>query len=984
MKTMASARTLAPLAALALLSLIAGSARAQDGAPVETFDDPALPGWERTPNAIVADGVLRIQGEGYAIRPDAQVSGGLILRLRFEGDGFLEVRYRISEAGMYILRLSPGEVALVREGGGRQVTLASAPSGQTIGEWWLLEIGLAGPEQHIFLGPGVEIHAVDDEPLTGGGSMLHVFGQAVGEFDDLTLIGSGAPPSPPALTPPAEAPAASGVPAYQAGAWIRLGGPPGGLGYDIRMQPDNPDIMYVTDGFTGTYKSVDGGLSWFPVNEGVETSPGAGTTTFCATIDPHDHDSVWIGLQLSGHIYRSPDSGQSWEQRDSGLIFEDCLRSVRGITIDPNDPDVMFAGVEVDSRCWSELTISRRQGVVRGEVYRSADAGLTWTRVWDGENLARYIWIDPRDSDRVYVSTGIFDRDAYNSDIPNNVPGGVGILRSDDGGLTWEVLDGANGLGGLYVPSLFMHPEDPDTLLAAVTAPAIKPGGEGAYVTRDGGDTWRRILSLGPGIGVDVVEISGADPDVWYAGTENRIYRSDDAGATWGQFAMGMPDRESGMPIDLQVDPRDPLRIFVNSYSGGNMMSADGGQTWEDASHGYSGLRVHTIAVAPGSGWMVFANEFRSDNGGQTWSGTGMASRSLVILPGEDDTRYRLLSAATYGLFGSSQDGGLTWQSAQIADTDGAPFSAVLAAAPSNPQILYLGYFHWNCGPSRSGGSYELCFHSMPGMLRSQDGGLTWQAVQVPVNHSILTLAVQPNDPQTVYAGTARGLYTSRDGASTWEYVDGVDDVASSAAVGNPDLQRMPAPSIADILFDPSDPETIYVASRPGAVLRSRDGGESWEQTASGLDPNEPVNDLLADPSRPGVLYAGSSLSGVFVSIDGGATWQAVNNGLERRDVAVLALSQDGTVLYAGTASGNGGSGIWRLGTPAGEPQGSQPPVSPMPAIPQQAAATPLPDPGLAGAPARRLPAIGLVLGVVIGSTLLVALVLASLRIRRR
>jgi MYXO-CTERM domain-containing protein len=77
---------------------------------------------------------------------------------------------------------------------------------------------------------------------------------------------------------------------------------------------------------------------------------------------------------------------------------------------------------------------------------------------------------------------------------------------------------------------------------------------------------------------------------------------------------------------------------------------------------------------------------------------------------------------------------------------------------------------------------------------------------------------------------------------------------------------------------------------------------------------------LLPDPNRQGVIYAASKFSGVFVSTDGADTWTSLVNGLERKDAQVLALSQDGTVLYLGTASGSGGAGVWRLGTPAGLP----------------------------------------------------------------
>jgi hypothetical protein len=77
---------------------------------------------------------------------------------------------------------------------------------------------------------------------------------------------------------------------------------------------------------------------------------------------------------------------------------------------------------------------------------------------------------------------------------------------------------------------------------------------------------------------------------------------------------------------------------------------------------------------------------------------------------------------------------------------------------------------------------------------------------------------------------------------------------------------------------------------------------------------------LLPDPNRQGVIYAASKFSGVFVSTDWADTWTSLVNGLERKDAQVLALSQDGTVLYLGTASGSGGAGVWRLGTPSQAP----------------------------------------------------------------
>lgn len=69
---------------------------------------------------------------------------------------------------------------------------------------------------------------------------------------------------------PTRPPPVSGASPLADQTWVRLGGPLGGLGYDIRMDPRNPDVMYVTDSGAGTFKSTDGGQTWFPVNTGID------------------------------------------------------------------------------------------------------------------------------------------------------------------------------------------------------------------------------------------------------------------------------------------------------------------------------------------------------------------------------------------------------------------------------------------------------------------------------------------------------------------------------------------------------------------------------------------------------------------------------------------------------------------------------------------------------------------------------------------
>lgn len=246
--------------------------------------------------------------------------------------------------------------------------------------------------------------------------------------------------------------------------WVRLGGPLGGIGYDIKMDPTNPDVMYVTDAFSGIHKSIDGGKSWFPINNGIETKAGESgdsTPVFCVTIDPNDSNIIWVGLQNRGALYQSINGGETWVEKVNGIIEKNGF-TVRGISVEPGNSNIVYAAGEISSWYWAGKDINF-QGfdMTKGVVYKSTDGGENWITIWRGDNLARYIIIDPNDPNILYISTGIFDRIAVNSDPQNNVPGGTGIFKSIDGGVTWNSIN--NGLKksvcwlSVYAPERFKN-----------------------------------------------------------------------------------------------------------------------------------------------------------------------------------------------------------------------------------------------------------------------------------------------------------------------------------------------------------------------------------------------------------------------------------------------------------------------------------------------------------------------------------------------
>lgn len=696
--------------------------------------------------------------------------------------------------------------------------------------------------------------------------------------------------------------------------WVRTGGPLGGLGYDIRMRPDTPDIMYVTDAWAGVHKSIDNGKTWININEGIDarTGPsGDAIPVFCLTIDPNNNDIIWIGTQSVKGIYRSTDGGLTWVKRINGIVENSGL-TIRGIAVEPGNSDVIYVAGEIDSWQWAgQEKWGREFDKVKGVVYKSTDAGMNWQPIWRGDNLARYILIDPNDVNTIYVSTGIFDREAANSDSAANVPGGVGILKTTDGGTTWDEIN--NGLNNLYLGSLFMHPENSQILLAGAGNNAY-PAGGGIYLTTNGGGDWRYM----GGDHITSVEFASENPDVAYAAGSERFYRSDDGAQTWrtyGGRVWGPEGIRPGFPIDFQVDPRDSMRIFVNNYGGGNLLSEDGGQTWISASTGYTGADLTDITVDPTNPSIIYVNgrsgPFRSTDGGTTWQGLNpihlreIAEGARVVVD-PHNPNHILMSSAHGGWTYESTDSGLNWMlvtdyntelnNLQWSDTN-QKFQGMqsIAFAPSNPNKVYGGFGVWRCAANAED---QMC-NTPPivSILTSEDNGDTWTRHKDTAfdGLTVTEIIVHPTNADKAWAATAGGgVFRTTDGGINWE----------SASNGLGEIKVM------DLAIASDNPDVLYAATATEGVYKSADGGVSWQSKRVGMDPNEPIGSVVIDPIQPNTVYAGSWSSGVYVSEDAGTSWSRINDGLRTRSIRALAISSDGKVLYAGTR----GEGVFRLG----------------------------------------------------------------------
>lgn len=898
------------LISFACVTLIFAPAAQSQGLGVvyqENFDSGQAKGWELESGWTVANGVLIGEGHRWArYMSGAWSDYRFRFRLRILA-GDVHANYRLSDASRYYAGFYGGNSALNKQYFPDKFFNGIANSQFVLsrGGWHAIEIIGQGARITVTADGATVLDCTDPEPILSGSIAFETLDNSKVEIDDVSVIGPAPTPTPTPL---------------KGYTWIRTGGPLGGLGYDVRMRPDNPDVLFVTDAWAGVHESTNGGKSWFPANEGIVTRTsfsGDAIPIFCLTIDPRNYDIVWAGTQGMRGIFNSTDGGKTWVEKDKGVVEEQGI-TFRGFTVDPRSSNTVYAAAEISSFVWAGQSINGREfDLTKGVVYKTTDGGENWSAVWRGDNLARYIWIDPRNPDVLYISTGIFDREAANSDHTKELAGGVGIVKSSDGGRTWKTAN--NGLKNLYIGTLFMHPTNPDILLAGAGNNAFRQG-SGVYLSTNAGESWVQVLSTGTDA-VTSVEFATSNPNIAYAGGDPFFYSSQDGGRTWNRLAQdnwGPPGVRIGFPIDFQVDPRDPDRLFTNAYGGGNFVSTDGGRTWQVASQGYTGAEMNAVAVDPTDAATVYAGArsgfFKTTAGGADWQPVNFPPADVregaaaAIDPA--DPRHVLISDQQYGRMWNSLDGGRAWQTvvdyaSQLTtmktDDNNVQMQGINAIvfAPSDPRIVYAGFAVRWCVFFNNP---QYCAVPSQGIFRSSDGGANWQAVDGAGldRVSILALAVHPTNPNVVFAATGgKGVMKTSDGGQSW--------VTANQGIGNSYARA--------IAIDPSNPQILHAGTEGAALFKSTDGGATWRQSSAGLDPNALVRAIVIDPRKPATLYAGDLRSGAYVSEDGGAHWVQINNGLRTRAVRALALSGDGKHLYAAT----NGEGVFRLDV-GGEP----------------------------------------------------------------
>ena len=649
---------------------------------------------------------------------------------------------------------------------------------------------------------------------------------------------------------PADAPAV----APAVGAWATAG-PYGGQIRALAVSPVTSQTVCAAVTGAGSFRTTDGGDHWDlavpdPAARGVVYSPAA----------PHTLYHWGSGL------HRSDDDGLTWQELTPGAI--------QAFALDPQDEDTLW--------------------IADGpEVHRSTDGGNHWelrSGEWPANVGPSVLAIRPDDSATVYVGLG------------NGL-----VYRSVDAGLSWTpVNDGlpeANSLN--QAMALAIHPFAPDVLLFSRMHDEVAH----LYRSDDGGESWTAIeVAVSPDRGfVSGVAFSTQVSGTVYASMMGgALAASSDGGLTWTTTDATSTGASDNM-YSLGLDPNSQRPIYLGEWEKGTYRWRQDRDAWERATEGITGLHIDDMVAVPGHPEVAYAacgnvGVFGTDNAGHDWRQVGMAGedgspirgRSVGVDPLQPERIYIGGDSIPAELY-RNPSGGDVWER-EVLPFDSLSMIDVVAVSPVTPALVYAGGQDVDIG------------RDLGILFISRDYGDTWTELSVSQHISMVSdIAIHPLDARTMYVSTYRrdealnevespglGVFRSTDGGETW----------------GPVVQGIGHYPVWSLAMHPDDPGTLYAggwrsgAARP-AVFKSTNGGESWEFTGLQFDYGD-VSDVVVDPLSPDTVYASCRDLGLYQSLDAGATWSRAAGSLGSVGIHQMAIASgdDRTMLYVGTFGG--------------------------------------------------------------------------------
>ena len=631
----------------------------------------------------------------------------------------------------------------------------------------------------------------------------------------------------------------------------------GGSVESVIVNPVTPTTLYAASSKAGLFQSRNGGESWsllFAGTAGVEDP----------VVNPHAPHTVYAHLPWT--LYRSDDEGDTWTplypqfpttetsqarchfrirtyvHPISDTVFAAACGAAHGnesgllVSDDDGDEWISITNGITDTRITAlafhpEYSRTMYVGTGSGHVFTTSNGGMTWTHASKPVGYVGDLAVNPSGRELWVVS--------------NDTAGDPCLVRkTETGNLSgWTTL-------AQTTESCF-HPGPSIEFVSGTTGTAfVADFGldivEGLIKTTDGGNNWTALSPEGRGVVQDIA-VNPAHTDTLHAAMrwEGGMYKTTDGGASWDLANQGL----SGLYArNIEVHPDKPYVLYAELNSEDLHKGTRGGETWQ---HLLSPPRAQCIEVDPFTATRLYAGVGGtqshigiSDDGGQTW--TSSAPFPIPVPEGQDiwSSPEELLAVpkqrgtllASVGVHGNP---GIIYRSPDY----GATWTPVYTHAWGDHEILDL-----EVDAELSNTLYAATPNGKDGLLISTDGGKTWDQTGVGKEGMEFaeSIAVEQEPPYRVFVLTgyqSRQLYVSANHGLTWTRV----------------ISSWKVPNAAGIAFAGTDPAALYATGAQEGLLRSTDGGETWEP-AAGILGQVPVYSLatVTDTDRT-IIYAGTT-----------------------------------------------------------------------------------------------------------------------------
>ncbi len=616
----------------------------------------------------------------------------------------------------------------------------------------------------------------------------------------------------------------------------------------VAVAESDPNVLYVgmgehaprgvmTSYGDGVYKSTDAGKTWVKI--------GLDNTRHIAMIriHPQNPDVVYVAAQGALHgptqergVYKSEDGGKTWKM----VLYVDENSGCADLSMDMTNPRILYAALWDHRRLpWQMVSGGKGSG-----LYKSTDAGATWTKLHKGlpQEMGKMgISVSRANPERVFA--------VIESDTEKEKGG---VFRSDDAGKSWERVskDHRTVQRAWYYTEIFADPRDENTVYV-LNSPALK--------SIDGGKTFSSVFS----------NTHGDHHDLWINPKNNKnLVLSNDGGAAVSFNGGDSFSPQDGMPTAqfyrLSVDNVFPYRIYTGQQDNSSVM----------------------ISSRNTTGGSITVREWEPSAGGE----------SAFIAFDPDAPQY---------VMGGSYQGTIELLNLETKEGKGVMVSPIQYQSVPAREMKYR--FNWNA-PIIYSQREKAFYHAGNKVLKTTDLGKTWTAISPDLTRAdtaklglggapytnegaggenygtISYLMESPKEAGIFWAGSDDGLvHVTRDNGQSWTNVTpkGLEETL-----------------INSIEVSPHDKATAYLATTrykfndfaPG-LYKTTDYGKSWNKINKGIPEGAYTRVVREDDQRKDLLYAGTE-TGMYLSYDGGNQWQPFQSNLPVTPITDLKVHQ--------------------------------------------------------------------------------------------